>query len=227
MTENPFDGVADKETVKVLTALEACTWNVVRSIAEIFWCREKAWKTYRLSSQDIAKSARLQPSDMIEIYWWAFVNYVYQFEQKTKLYLNCFNKFAPFYGLEPIESPGKLIKKTSKRLKEFTAYRGDSVHNWHIPPDVVGQLPLVEHMQSQREIYRRFPGTEYLDLPPKHLFRLTRRRMRSKMESAMATMETISTDLTAGHKSEIYSACYKLSSYTQWAKAGHTKLKFR
>jgi len=156
----------------------------------------------------------------------AFINYIYQFEQKVKLYLNCHIEFAPFFGLLQISNPGKIISKSSKKLKKYTAFRGQSVHNWHTAPAIIGQLPLVETMQENEDFYRQLPGTGYLDLPPKHLFRLTRRNMRFEMENAMQMMAEISQSITSEHRSSIYTACFKLSSYTQWAKAGQAKFKF-
>ncbi len=226
MADKPFADIHDEETVRVLTALEGHTFDVVRSGNELFWCREKAWKTYRLSSRDISSGLGLRPSDQIEIFWWAFVNYVYQFEEKAKLYLNTYNKFAPFFDYPPIADAGRMIREVSKRLRKFTAFRHESLHEWHQPSETIGQLPLIELILENRDVFKRLGETRYLELPPKLPFRMTRRGMHSSMTAAMSEMTALTEELTSAHCRSILTACYKVTSYTQWAKAGHARFKF-
>jgi hypothetical protein len=226
MAEKPFADIDDEETVRALAILEGHTFNVVRAANELFWSREKAWKSYRLSCRDLSRGLKLRPSDQIEIFWWAFVNYVYQFEEKSKLYLNTYNRFAPFFNYLPVTNPGKLINSISAQLKRFTAFRHESLHQWHNPPDAIGQLPLVEFMIENKDSFQRLEDAAYLKLPPKFLFRMTRRGMHSKMSDAMLEMSNLSEELTSNHHRPILLACYKVNSYVQWAKAGHARFKF-
>jgi hypothetical protein len=226
MAEKPFADIDDEETVKALTILGGHTFNVVRAANELFWSREKAWKSYRLSCRYISHSVKLRPSDQIEILWWSFVNYVYQFEEKSKLYLNTYNRFAPLFGYPSVADPGKLIHSVSSRLKRFTAFRHESLHQWHNPPDAIGQLPLVEFMIENKDFFQRLEDIAYLNPRPKSVFRMTRRGMHSKMSDAMLEMSNLSEELTSNHHHPILLACYKVNSYVQWAKAGHARFKF-
>ena len=81
-------------------------------------------------------------------------------------------------------------------------------------------------MQAHKSTFEKLPGTDYLNLPNKTLFRITRREMQAEMQEAMVEMAAIFEELVGGHKSNILLACYKVTSYTQWAKAGHVKFKF-
>jgi hypothetical protein len=226
MVEEPFVGITDPKTLEALKLLEGNTYNVIRAANEMFWCQEKAWKTYRLSSQDMSSRTSLRPSDQLEIFWWAFVNYIYQFEEKSKLFLNCYKAFSPLFDLKAAPCLGGTIKRVSKRLRKYTEFRHVSLHESHYPPAVIGHLPLVECMQENIEFYRRLPDTEYLALPPKYLFRLTRSHVHSEMESGMEEMASIAADILLPHARPILLAAYKVASYTQWAKAGQVTFKF-
>lgn len=138
-----LEGVKDKHKRRVLAAVGAKLFLTIRAAHEMSWVLQKAWIPYRLSEKH-GKEKQIRRSEYLEFLWFGYVNYVYQFQEKHKLFLNSYNVNSNIFQTHPVQDVSIRLKRARKTFADFTAYRGEIVHEWHRPHKVMGVLPLVE-----------------------------------------------------------------------------------
>jgi hypothetical protein len=126
---------------------------VITAFLQLHSVYEDAIITFKMSRRFPWRKSEMKKSRHLGLVWFQFINQCYLFEEKVKLFSNCYNRAFKAFGRKGkmIDVAAKL-KLVEKNLGKQIRARGASFHEWYEQHAGVRHFEMIEIINSPKRV---------------------------------------------------------------------------